>query len=274
YMSPEQVRGKTADARSDIFSFGAILYEMLAGRRAFQGDTAADTISAILTRDPPDLSETNRRIPESLDRIVRHCLEKTPEARFHSASDIAFDLEAITGSSLSAPAAAVPASAPISVRLRRLAPWLLIPAALLGYLAGRAPRASKVAPAASSTASVRKLTIQPGVESYPTLSPDGTSLVYQAGPPKKTDIFLQRVGGDNPINLTKDCEQADAQPSFSPSGDRIAFRSDCGGGGIFVMGATGENRRRLTDLGFYPSWSPDEKEIVVCSEMFDEPYSR
>jgi serine/threonine protein kinase/Tol biopolymer transport system component len=116
YMSPEQVRGKTADARSDIFSFGAIFYEMLSGRRAFHGDTAADSMSAILTKEPPDLSETNRRIPESLDRIVRHCLEKNPEARFHSASDVAFDLEAV--SVMSGEAVAAPASQ------KRLRAWL------------------------------------------------------------------------------------------------------------------------------------------------------
>jgi Tol biopolymer transport system component len=275
YMSPEQVRGKAADARSDIFSFGAILYEMLSGRRAFQGDTAADTISAILTRDPPDLSETNRRIPEALDRIVRHCLEKAPEARFHSASDIAFDLEAISGTSLSTPSAAPARAAPWGARLRRAAPWLALPAAAIGYLAGRSPSGpAKNAAADSPVIAVRKLTIQPGVESYPSLSPDGTTLVYQAGPPKRTDIFLQRVGGHNPINLTKDCDQADTQPSFSPSGERIVFRSECGGGGIFVMGATGENLRRVSDAGYFPSWSPDEKEIVVSSESFDEPYSR
>src|SRR5678809_770607 len=79
YMSPEQVRGKPADARSDIFSFGAILYEMLAGRRAFHGDSAADTMSAILREDPPDLSVTNQSVPPGLERIVRHCLEKNPE---------------------------------------------------------------------------------------------------------------------------------------------------------------------------------------------------
>jgi serine/threonine-protein kinase len=96
YMSPEQVRGKPADPRSDIFAFGAILYEMLAGQRAFRGDSSADTMSAILTRDPPDLSATNRQVPPGLDRIVRHCLEKDPERRFHSAHDLAFDLEAMS----------------------------------------------------------------------------------------------------------------------------------------------------------------------------------
>src|SRR5215469_15602218 len=105
YMSPEQVRGRPADARSDIFAFGAILYEMLSGKRAFQGDSAADTMSAILKEDPPDLSVTNQSVPPGLERIVRHCLEKNPEQRFHSAHDVAFDLEAL--SSVSAPSSAV-----------------------------------------------------------------------------------------------------------------------------------------------------------------------
>ncbi len=97
YMSPEQVRGKPADARSDIFSFGAILYEMLSGKRAFHGDSAADTMSAILKEDAPDLSVTNQNISPGLERIVRHCLEKNPEQRFHSAHDVAFGLETLSG---------------------------------------------------------------------------------------------------------------------------------------------------------------------------------
>src|SRR5207245_10215920 len=109
YMSPEQVRGRPADARSDIFSFGAILYEMLSGKRAFQGDSAADTMSAILREDPPDLSVTNQNISPGLERIVRHCLEKNPEQRFHSAHDVAFALETLSGTS--APAAALPGRA-------------------------------------------------------------------------------------------------------------------------------------------------------------------
>src|SRR5262247_2770985 len=97
YMSPEQVKGRAVDHRSDIFSFGAILYEMLSGRRAFHGESAAETLSAILKEDPPDLSETNQRISPALERLVNHCLEKNPEERFHSARDLAFALEALSG---------------------------------------------------------------------------------------------------------------------------------------------------------------------------------
>jgi eukaryotic-like serine/threonine-protein kinase len=97
YMSPEQLQGKAVDHRSDIFSFGAILYEMLSGRRAFHGESAAETMSAILKEDPADLSETNKNIAPALERVVHHCLEKNREARFHSASDLAFALEALSG---------------------------------------------------------------------------------------------------------------------------------------------------------------------------------
>src|ERR1700719_3755562 len=110
YMSPEQVRGMAVDARSDIFSFGAILYEMISGKRAFHRETSADTMSAILKEDPADLSETNRNVSPALERIVQHCLEKNPEQRFHSASDIAFDLEHISGVSGTSARVAVVAS--------------------------------------------------------------------------------------------------------------------------------------------------------------------
>src|ERR1700674_1905367 len=136
YMSPEQVRGRDADRRSDLFSFGAILYEMLSGQRAFRGDTAADTITAILTKEPPDLSQTNKDIPPGLDRIVRHCLEKNPEERFESARDAAFDLEALSG--LSAPQAGAQAAG--RSRRRRLAPAFglaaLAAAMGIGYVVG------------------------------------------------------------------------------------------------------------------------------------------
>src|SRR5512144_1718195 len=118
-MSPEQVRGRPADVRSDIFAFGAILYEMLSGKRAFHGDSAADTMSAILSKEPPELSETNRNIPPGLERIVRHCLEKNPEERFHSAHDLAFDLQALSADSS---AASRPGAAVAQLRPRRTIP--------------------------------------------------------------------------------------------------------------------------------------------------------
>jgi serine/threonine protein kinase len=133
YMSPEQVKGRPADARSDIFSFGAILYEMLSGQRAFHGDSAAETMSAILREEPPDLSVTNQSISPGLERIVRHCIEKNAEQRFHSAHDVAFALEALSGVSASGLQPALTASAG---RKRRL-----LPVALAVLLAGTAAAA-------------------------------------------------------------------------------------------------------------------------------------
>jgi serine/threonine protein kinase len=98
YMSPEQLKGTAVDQRTDIFAFGAILYEMLSGRRAFHGESAAETMSAVLKEDPPELSDTNKTVSPALERLVNHCLEKNPEARFHSARDLAFALEALSGS--------------------------------------------------------------------------------------------------------------------------------------------------------------------------------
>ncbi|HEY4229977.1 MAG TPA: serine/threonine-protein kinase, partial [Thermoanaerobaculia bacterium] len=134
YMSPEQVKARPADARSDIFAFGAILYEMLSGQRAFRGDSAGETMAAILKEDPPELSVTNQNVSPGLDRIVRHCLEKNPERRFQSASDIAFDLETLSGLStprLQAPAAPARLRGPIGLAAAALA------IALAGLFAGR-----------------------------------------------------------------------------------------------------------------------------------------
>jgi eukaryotic-like serine/threonine-protein kinase len=174
YMSPEQVRGIAVDARSDIFSFGAVLYEMLSGKRAFHRDTPADTMSAILKEDPPDLNETNRNVSPALDRIVQHCLEKNPESRFHSASDIAFDLEHLSGV-LSTGARATVAVKPSH---RRFALWLAGGLGIawlmlgLGWWAGRGSNRPP-------QAEYRQITFRTGSIGHARFTPDG-SVVYSA----------------------------------------------------------------------------------------------
>src|SRR5262245_2768478 len=142
YMSPEQVRGLPLDHRTDIFSFGAILYEMLAGRRAFRGDSHVETMNAILKEDPPEFSEINPALPGSLDRIVRRCLEKQPNERFHSAHDLAIALEALSGASSHSAASMTGAAAALPPPRRNLWPLIAAVAALVvglgGYFTGRA----------------------------------------------------------------------------------------------------------------------------------------
>jgi eukaryotic-like serine/threonine-protein kinase len=272
YMSPEQVRGKPVDARSDIFSFGAILYEMLSGRRAFRGDTAADTMTAILKEDPPELSETHKNVPPALQRIVRHCLEKSPEARFRSASDIAFDLEAVSETSVESRAIVAPGVS--SARILRSAIAAVVAAGLL-LLAYRAGRRSPTAAAPPTLqAYFTQLTSDPGVEQFPALSPDGKLLAYVSRASGNQDIYVLRVGGKNPINLTKDEPADDIEPAFSPDSSQIAFRSERQGGGIFLMGSTGESVRRLTDSGYTPAWSPDGRQIVFVTESIHDPLDR
>jgi dipeptidyl aminopeptidase/acylaminoacyl peptidase len=175
YMSPEQVRGKPADSRSDIFSFGAILYEMLSGRRAFHADTAADTITAILTKEPADLSQTNREIHPGLDRIVRHCLEKNPQERFQSARDVAFDLEALSaGSAVAVPTAVTAAPA----RPRR---WIFAAAVAIAIVAATlAGFAARSFLGRTESPRFRKLTFQRGTIYSARLAPDGQTVLYGA----------------------------------------------------------------------------------------------
>jgi eukaryotic-like serine/threonine-protein kinase len=274
YMSPEQVRGRPADHRSDIFAFGAILYEMLSGQRAFKGDSAVETMNAILVRDLPEPSDPGEAgLPPLLDRIVRHCLEKNPEERFQSVRDVAFDLEALSGSTSSATQQLI---APARGKPRWLWPAAGLALALLVAGAFQAGRRSggRGAISAATAITFSQQTNQQGVESFPALSPDGGNLAFVSRESGNDDIYLQRVGGHNPINLTKDSAEDDTQPAFSPDGSTIAFRSERGGGGILVMGATGESVRRLSDLGYNPSWSPDGKAVVVATESVVNPLGR
>ena len=174
YMSPEQVRGFPVDHRSDIFSFGAILYEMLAGKRAFRRDTPADTMSAILTIDPPDISDAQRVIPPALERVARHCLEKKPEDRFQSARDLAFDLSSVLEGSASR---ILPLAAMRMRRLRRHAPWAFAMLALVAAVAAWFVGKHMAAPFDTT---YQRLTFQRGTVYNARFAPAGQSVVYAA----------------------------------------------------------------------------------------------
>ena len=190
YMAPEQVRGRPADARSDIFAFGAILYEMLSGKRAFHGDSAADTMSAILREDPPDLSVTNQNVSPGLERILRHCLEKNPEQRFQSARDLAFDVEALsTLSGAPTRVAAIPRARPNRRLLAGAAILALVAAAAASYFLGR--RAGLQVARPSRTFQPLSFTQQAIFNAR--FAPDGKSLVYSAARKGNTpEIFSVR----------------------------------------------------------------------------------
>jgi eukaryotic-like serine/threonine-protein kinase len=190
YMSPEQVKGRPTDARSDIFSFGAILYEMLSGKRAFHGDSAAETMSAILREEPPDLSVTNQGISPGLERIVRHSIEKTPEQRFHSVHDVAFALEALSGLS----ASGLQHSTASSTRRK----FRLLPAAVAVLLAGTAAAAYFVGRRTENASGRGGASFQPLTFSQQTIfnarfAPDGRTIVYSAAVQGNTpELFTVR----------------------------------------------------------------------------------
>jgi hypothetical protein len=264
YMSPEQVRGKLADHRSDIFSFGSVLYEMLSGRRAFEGESPAETMASIARNDPPELSRLQPGVPPGLERVVDHCLEKNPEDRFQSARDLAFDLLSLSSISVPQQAQRIPEGG----RRRR---WLAIGVGATCLAIGAVGGAlwanrGRVRVASPATVHFRPLTDATGEMSSPRLSPDGQTLLYVSRATGNADIYSVRVGGRNAVNLTADSKDDDWGPAFSSDGRQIAFRSERAGGGIFVMGATGESVRRLTDFGYDPAWSPDGTQIVVATE--------
>jgi Tol biopolymer transport system component len=261
YMAPEQVRGKPADARSDIFSFGAILYEMLSGKRAFHGDSAADTMSAILKEDPPDLSVTNQNVSPGLERIVRHCLEKSPEQRFHSAHDLAFDLEALSTSSgtPSAVGGIRAARAPI---LR--GPLVAAVAALaLGFALGH----FLWRPAKPSSPTYRRLTFRRGNIGTARFAPDGRTVVYSAsweGQP--LELYTTRPEGpeSTPIGV----KNANLF-SISSSGELAISLRDrflAGPAGIGTLATVplgGGAPRPIAETVEGADWTPDGKQIAL-----------
>jgi eukaryotic-like serine/threonine-protein kinase len=267
YMSPEQVRGKPADQRSDIFSFGCVLYEMLSGRRAFHGDSAAETMAAIAQKEPPELSESGLNIPPGLDRLVRHCLEKRPEDRFQSARDLAFDLEASAGASSSSSGRAGTIAGTAGRRPRRFAAaaiLLLLLALPLAYRAGTHARSG-------SPPTFRPFTYRRGTIRAARFSPDGHTIVYGAawqGEP----IRLFSAGVENLESAPIALPGADIF-AINPSGEMLIslgrhyLTTHHNVGTLAIAPLSGGAAREVLENVQAADFGPDGKTIAVIRDV-------
>jgi Tol biopolymer transport system component len=253
-MAPEQVRGDTVDARSDIFSFGALLHEMLTGQRAFAGDSAADVLGAILRDEPPAVSQSNPSLPDAVGRIVHHCLEKNPEERFQSARDLGFALAASSSSSNSAIT-----MAPATTR-RRAFPWLLIVAVLGWALAGWFWRQGDT----SSEDTGEPVSVLPwtfsGSDRMPAASPDGDQVAFVSTREGQPQIWIKQVNGGGERRLTRG---PDLAVRYSPDGSQLLFaRRRTRGRDLFRVPVVGGNPRKLVDDAEEGDWAPDGERVA------------
>ena len=258
YMSPEQVRGREADARSDIFSFGAVLHEMLTGRRAFQRDTAAETMTAILKEEPAALASgvdtTAIGLPPGLARLVSRCLEKNPEERFQSARDLGFALEAASTAS-SSQAFPIPASG------RREWWRSALPLAWLaaGGLVGALAMKWLGAPVPTEPPRTRPLTFS-GQDRDPAASPDGRLVAFASSRDGVSRIWIKQLQGGGEAPLTAGPDRA---PRFSPDGSSVLFiRTDGAVRSVYRIGLVGGEPRKLVEDAYQADWLPDGAAIA------------
>jgi eukaryotic-like serine/threonine-protein kinase len=261
YMSPEQARGRAVDKRTDIWSFGCVVYQMLTGHTPFGGETISDTMAAILEREP-NWQAVPPNLPPGITRLLRRCLEKDVTKRLRDIGDARIEInDALEGRSSRLP------PWPLGLGLRGRWAAALVALVVLGAAVSWFRPVWNAGPGQEAIhTTFNQLTSESGIEWFPTLSPDGKWVAYAGESAGNRDIYLQSISGRTPINLTPDSPDDDDQPAFSPDGERIAFRSSRDGGGIFVMGRTGESVRRITRVGFKPSWSPNGAALVYATQ--------
>lgn len=261
YMSPEQAEGRKLDGRSDIFSFGTVLYEMATGIRPFQGETSISTLSAILRENPPPIAAAIAGISPDLEKIVRRCLRKDLARRYQHMDDLRIELLELQeelqrgGPAIAAaprPAERNPWKIAVAAGLVALA------AGLAGWSVGRTGTRDAIAPSR-----IRRMTHDAGLTDEPALSPDGKLLSYASDRAGKgnLDIWLQQVGGADAVQVTRD-EADESEPSFSSDGTKIAFRSERDGGGVYVVSALGGEPRLVAKHGRNPKFSPNGEWIA------------
>jgi len=250
YMSPEQAEGKKVDARSDIFSFGSLLYEMITGPRAFQGQTKVSTLSAILHQEPKPASEIADEAPHELQKIIARCLRKNPDRRFQHMADLKVALEELKEESESGSAVAPIAVAGVAV-------WVLA-------RSERTPEAALVPV---------PLTSYPGDEWAPSFSPDGNQVAFAWNGPSQDnyDIYVKLVGTGPPVRLTSDPAD-DLSPAWSPDGRFIAFLRMLSNerSAVFLIPAIGGPERKVAEVNSQ-AWFPDSKWLATIDQPPGKP---
>jgi serine/threonine protein kinase len=271
YMSPEQAEGRALDARSDIFSFGSLLYEMCTGRRPFDSDSQLSLLAKVLNEDPASPSQLNAGVPHEVGKAILRCLRKDPARRYQTMADLKValeDLESESTSETRAPAFAVRTT---SRRPWKWAAGIAIAAALIaGYFGVRQLRA----PDDADPMRAAPLMSLPGVTRSPSFSPDGNQIAFSwTGPDGgSSDIYVQQIGSGSPLQLTDDPAN-DYSPIWSPDGRWIAFLRGDGAGkpnALRLVPPLAGTERRVTEIdhrGFLRSatmaWCPDSTCLVV-----------
>ena len=276
YMSPEQASGREAvTARSDVYSLGCVLYQMLSGEPPYTGPTARMVAIKRLTDPVPSVRRLREAVPAEVDAALTRALQKVSADRFPSAGAFADALAAgveSTGSSVTPAADVIPGSAP---RPRTARPRRVAAAAIAVALGAAVLAAVLLVPRQSSVpeigqASFSQITRDPGAEMFPALSPDGEQVAFA----KLGVLYIRSLEDGTERRLTTDARAGDTQPTFSPDGTRIAFRSERNGGGLFVLEIANGTIRRLTNFGYNPAWSPDGDEIIFATEGITDPSTR
>ena len=279
YMSPEQVRGEPIDARSDLFSFGAVFYEMLTGKRAFKRETSAETMTAILREEPQALNDSGWQGPPGLQRILARCLEKNVERRFQSASDLAFAIESLSGTSFGTPTGTSTRTSsakavPQPKSRRAWLPWVIAAALLMGTAVWEIAR--PVAAPANPLEKAHFARVTDFVSVEAAISPDGKFVAFISDHDGPFDVWLTQVGSGRSVNLT----QGKAGPLPGPLRS-VGFSGD--GSEIWIGGGDVGMRPRLMPLtGGTPrnflgeetvnlAWSPDGERIVYHTFVSGDP---
>jgi eukaryotic-like serine/threonine-protein kinase len=264
YMAPEQLEGKAVDARTDLFAFGALFYEMLTGRRAFGGATQASVITAIMSADPPPLSSFEPLPPPALERVVRRCLAKDPRARWQSAADLADELKWISSGSGSPAAGAAPDRAP---KVRRRVPLWALAAVSLALAAGFFARARTASTAKSEPAIFRRLTFRPGNVLSARFAPDGQTVVYGAaweGNPAeifsvRTDSMESRSQGVSRANVLSISSRGELALLMKKGSYRVAE----GKGTLARMPLGSSTPREVLEDVLLADWAPNGEDMAV-----------